>query len=126
MPRVSKTDAARVEDHGPVVEWADDVAGYTIHIVAFKQDIDVAPLLRGLPGNRCTCPHWGYVLSGRVTFTSDDGEETFEPGDAFYVAPGHSPRVTAGTEYVQFSPADELHTVTETMTRNMEAMSGPR
>ena len=43
-----------------------------------------------------------------VTFTVDGQEEAMEPGDAFYVPPGHLQRAEAGTEYLQFSPAKEM------------------
>ena len=57
-----------------------------------------------------------------MTFRFADHEEVFEAGDAFYVPAGHIPLVEAGTEYVQFSPGDELHRVSETMTRNFQEM----
>ncbi|MEA2470446.1 MAG: hypothetical protein QOE38_1445 [Thermoleophilaceae bacterium] len=123
MPKVSK-ETAQYDDHGPVDDWHEDVDGYTIQFVAFKQDIDSTPLLKGLPGDSCPCPHWGYVLKGRVTFTIDEREEVFETGDAFYVPPGHLQRADAGSEYLQFSPAEQLHQVSATMTANMQAMQG--
>ena len=79
-------------------------------------------MLKGLPNDRCSCPHWGYVLTGRVVFTFADCEEIHEAGDAFYVPPGHLVRVDAGTEYVQFSPADELHKISAVMEQNAKAM----
>jgi glyoxylate utilization-related uncharacterized protein len=121
MPKISK-DSVTMADHGPVQEWSGDVDGYTINFVAFKVDIDSAPMLKGLPGDRCTCPHWGYVLKGRVTFELDGRTEVFEPGDAFYVPAGHNQLADAGTEYVQFSPAEELAKVDEAIMRNMKAM----
>jgi hypothetical protein len=122
MPKVSRESAAHVDDHGPVEDRHEDVEGYTINFVTFRQDIDSTPLLRGLPGDSCPCPHWGYVVSGRVTFGFGDREETFGPCDAFYVPGGHSQRAEAGTEYLQFSPSEELREVSQTMARNMEAM----
>jgi hypothetical protein len=44
-----------------------------------------------------------------------------EAGEAFYLPPGHMPIVEAGTEYLQFSSSEELHRVSETITRNFEA-----
>ena len=122
MPKVSKDNAAQHHDHGPVEDWSQDVDGYTINFTAFKIDLDSAPMLKGLPGDRCTCPHWGYVLKGKVTYTFDDHEEIHEAGDAFYVPGGHLQRVEAGTEYVQFSPAAELQVVSETIAKNMRQM----
>ena len=65
--------------------------------------------------------HWGYVISGKVTFQSANGEETFETGDAYYVPPGHTPRLYANTEVIEFSPTDELQHTLEVVTKNMEA-----
>src|SRR3954451_23059281 len=110
MPKVSKA-TAQMEEHGPVTEWHQDVDGYTVNIVRFNQDIDSTPMLKGLPDDKCHCPHWGYVLSGKLTFGFDGREEIFEAGDAFYQAPGHTQRAEAGTELVQFSPAKELREV---------------
>jgi quercetin dioxygenase-like cupin family protein len=122
MPKVSKDSAAQVERHGPVEDRHEDLEDYTVNFVSFREDIDATPLLKGLPGDSCQCPHWGYVLEGRVTFRFADHEEVFEAGDAFYLPPGHIPVVQAGTEYVQFSPSEDLRAVSEAMARNMQAM----
>jgi hypothetical protein len=122
MPKVSKDSAAQVDRHGPVEDRHEDLDGYTVNFVSFREDIDATPLLKGLPGASCQCPHWGYVLEGRVTFRFADREEIFEAGDAFYLQPGHIPVVQAGTEYVQFSPSEDLRAVSEAMARNMQAM----
>lgn len=124
MPKLSKEAAAQHADHGPVEEWSADVNGYAIDFVSFKADVDSTPMLKGLPGDRCPCPHWGYVFKGRVTYTFADREEVHEAGDAFYVEGGHLQRAEAGTEYLQFSPADELRTVSETIMQNMQRMHG--
>ena len=122
MPKVSKESAATHEDHGPVEEWSEDVDGYNVAFVSFGVDIDSTPLLKGLPDDRCSSPHWGYVLKGRVTYRFADHEEVHEAGDAFYVPAGHLQLADAGTEYLQFSPADELRKVSEVMMRNMQQM----
>jgi mannose-6-phosphate isomerase-like protein (cupin superfamily) len=122
MPSVSRERIANVDDHGVVEDRHEDVDGTTISFVTIREDVDAAPLLRGLPDDRCSCPHWGYVFTGRLTFRLGDREEVYEAGDAFSVPPGHTPRAEPGTEYLQFSPAEELAVVSETMRRNMEAM----
>lgn len=84
-----------------------------------RQDIDATPLLRGLPGDRCQCPHWGYVIKGKMTMRFADHEETYEAGEAYYVPPGHTPiRHEPGTEVVQFSPAEELRPIEAVMIKN--------
>jgi hypothetical protein len=123
MPKVSMQSAAHVDDHGVVEDRHEDIGGYTVNFVSFRQDIDGTPLMRGLPDDRCPCPHWGYVLKGRLTYRFGDHDEVFEAGDAFYLPPGHIPLADAGSELVQFSPADELKAVETVMTRNAAAMS---
>jgi hypothetical protein len=121
---MSKQSAAHVEDHGPVVDIHEDLGGTTVNIVAFREDADGTALLKGLPDDRCQCPHWGYVLSGRLTFRFADHDEVFEAGDAFYLPPGHIPLAEAGSEYVQFSPTEELARTTETIMRNFRQLQG--
>jgi len=118
MPKVSKESAAQVEDHGPVEDRHEDIDGYTVNFLTFRVDIDGAPLLKGLPDDRCNCPHWGYVLNGRITYHYGDRDEVFETGDAFYVPAGHTPEVAAGTEFIQFSPSEALRVVSEKMLEN--------
>ena len=74
--------------------------------------VDTTPLFQGLDGNACQCPHWGYVLSGTITTTGNDGAtETVDQGDLFYWPPGHNVRVDADAEIVMFSPQREHHEV---------------
>ena len=122
MPGVSKTNAAQHRDYGPIEDWSSDVDGYTINFMTFKVDIDSTPMLKGLPDDQCSCAHWGYVLKGRVVFTLADRQEIHEAGDAFYVPAGHRQPVDAGTEYVQFSPADELRIDSEAIASNTAKM----
>jgi mannose-6-phosphate isomerase-like protein (cupin superfamily) len=128
MLKVSRQSAEHIEDHGPVEDRHQDGDGYTINFITFKMDIDGTPLLKGLPGDNCSCPHWGYVISGRMTYVTDEGEHVVETGDAFYLPPGHIPKVTAGTEFVQFSPTEQLEKVSRHMTeaaKRMQAAGAP-
>lgn len=123
MPKVSKDSATQGGDYGPVVDRAEELDGYTVSFVEFREDVDATPLLKGAPDDRCQCPHWGYVVSGRMTFRYADREEVFEAGDAFYTPPGHIPvKHEPGTEVVMFSPAEALHETEAVMQRNMQAM----
>ena len=121
MPKVSR-DSAEVQDVGVVEDRHGELDGYTINFVSFRQDVDGTPMMKGLPDDRCQCPHWGYVLEGRLTFRFADHDEVFEAGDAFYLPPGHIPLADAGSEYVQFSPTEELKATEAVMTKNMQAM----
>lgn len=119
MAGFSKTSAPASQISGPVEDHSGEVDGYTINFMALAADIDGAPLLKGLPDDRCQCPHWGYVLKGKVTFHIDNRNEVYEAGDAFYVGPGHTPFWVAGTEFVQFSPTAELAVVRDHMIKAM-------
>ena len=48
----------------------------------------------------------------------------FEAGDAFYVPAGHVPEAEAGSEFVQFSPKEELQATETAMMENMKKMQG--
>jgi hypothetical protein len=123
MAKVSEATATGGGDFGPVTDRSQELDGYTVNFVKFHEDVDATPLLRGLPDDRCQCPHWGYVITGRLHFRFSDHEETFEAGDAFYLPPGHVPfKHEPGTQIVQFSPTEPLRETEEAMQRNMAAM----
>ena len=123
MPKVSKVSASQGGDYGPVLDQFEEVDGYTLSFVLFREDIDATPLLKGAPDDRCQCPHWGYVTKGQVTFRYSEGEEIFSEGDAFYTPPGHVPvKHEPGTELVMFSPTEELSKTEAVMRSNMQAM----
>jgi mannose-6-phosphate isomerase-like protein (cupin superfamily) len=124
MLKVSRESAEHVESHGPVEDRHQDGDGYTINFLSFATDVDATPLLKGMPGDQCQCPHWGYVIKGRMTYMTDDGEHVVEAGDAFYLPPGHVPRAAAGTEFVQFSPTERLDHVSQHMTEAANRMQG--
>jgi hypothetical protein len=119
MPTLSKQSATTVDDFGVAEDRHGDLDGYTVNFVTIRQTHDLAPMLAALPGGRCSCPHWGYVLKGRLTIRYEDHEETAEAGEAFYMSPGHAPAAEEGTELVQFSPADELAATTEAIKKAM-------
>ena len=121
MPKMSKHTAEHAAA-GPGERWHAELDGYSVDFLSWHADLDSAAMLKGLPGDRCPCPHWGYVLKGKVTYTFEDHEEVHEAGDAFYVPGGHTPRFDAGTEFLQFSPAAELRVVSETIEKNLRQM----
>jgi hypothetical protein len=51
-----------------------------------------------------------------------DHEETYQAGDAFYMPPGHVPAAETGTEFLQFSPTDQLAETLAAMKANAAAM----
>ena len=122
MPKASRATASEhVELEGYEGHFENFDGGYTVAFETYTQDADLTPFFAGLPDDRCQCPHWGYVIKGKVTFHTPDGDETFEAGDAYYAPPGHTPVLFAGSEIVEFSPTHELEQTFEVVTRNMEA-----
>ena len=70
--------------------------------------VDTTQLFQGLEGDLCQCPHWGFVLRGRITTTDAIGvQETVNANDLFYWPPGHNVKVDADAEIVMFSPQRE-------------------
>ncbi len=124
----SKDTASKVNDFGIAEDRTEEVDGYTVNFVTIRHDadLDLAPRLEGLPDDRCQCPHWGYVFKGKMTVRYADHDEVIGPGEAFYTPPGHTPAADAGTEFVQFSPTDELAISEAVMAKNMQEMQGGR
>jgi hypothetical protein len=122
MPKAAKataSDSVQLEGYEGHFENFD--GGYTVGFETYTSDADMADLFKGLPDDRCQCEHWGYVIKGKVSFKTAAGEETFETGDAYYVGPGHTPVLYAGTEIVEFSPTKKLQQTMEVIEKNMES-----
>jgi hypothetical protein len=85
-----------------------DHDGTTIAYFRLPAGTDLRPALKGLPGDLCPCPHWGYMLKGTVRMHTADGHQDFTAGQAFHWAAGHAPEALTDAEYVDFSPSAEL------------------
>jgi hypothetical protein len=120
MPRASRGTASEtIAMEGFEGHYEKLVGGYTVGFESYSSDSDLAEFFRGLPDDRCQCPHWGYVVKGTLSFRYAEGEETFEAGDAYYAPPGHTPAVAAGTELIEFSPTEQYGRTMETVGRNL-------
>jgi len=102
--------------------WQVEWGGNTVEFGQFNKTIDLGPLFKGLPDDRCQCPHWGYVIKGRLRFRFKDREEVYEAGDAYYAPPGHTAIPEPGVEYVEISSTKELAKTMEVVERNMQMM----
>jgi hypothetical protein len=112
-----------VEDYGDgffgrQIEWGGMIVSYE----AFPKGIDATPLFKGLPGDMCQSPHWGYILKGRVCVKRSGGDEMLQAGDVYYLEPGHVPVFEEDTEILEFSPKVEYQKTVEVVARNMAAM----
>ena len=123
MPKASKTTAADsmvldgYEGHFENLE-----GGYTVGFETYTADADLGPFFKGLPDDRCQCPHWGYVIKGKLIYHYPSGDDVITTGEGYFAKPGHLPEIFAGTEVVEFSPTAELAKTLEVVTKNMEAM----
>lgn len=113
--RVAKEDVdVRMQIPGAVIRQRrdfGDVSGYgkiSGEYFSLARGVDTTPLFQGLEGNLCQCPHWGFVLNGRITTTDAAGkEETVNADDLFYWPPGHNVRIDDDANIVMFSPEHE-------------------
>ena len=94
MPKVSRDSAPQRQEAGPVVDLRDELDGYTVTFTSLVEDIDATPFMKGLPDDRCQCPHWGYVIKGKMTARYADRDEVFEAGDGLL----HPARPRPGAE----------------------------
>jgi hypothetical protein len=120
MPKISRENAPNVDEAGPALDFSGELHGYLVEFVTIRQGHSLAGLFAGLPDDRCPCPHWGYLFKGKLTVTYADHEEVYEAGDAYFMAPGHVPAAETGSEFVQFSPADEAAEVHAVITTNAQ------
>ena len=98
-----------VADYGPVEDRSTELdGGYTVNWTTFREAVGHGAGARLAPGGRCPARTGGNVLSGRVVVHYEDHDDVIEAGDAYYMAPGHVPEIEAGTEFVMFSPTEEL------------------
>ncbi len=122
MPRAAKADSAVQVDEPEIEGRYAELGDYTVAFETHKQDMDPGPLFAGLPDDRCQCPHWGVVISGKIVFRYADHDETYVAGDAYYGAPGHLPVLFADTELIEFSPTAALNETMQVIDANLTAV----
>jgi hypothetical protein len=123
MPRTCKSEAPLAMDSAILTSRGIELDEFTVVFEEFHVDADGTPMFRGLPDDRCQCPHWGLVVAGEMRMRYVDGEESYREGDAYVARPGHIPLVTAGTEIIEFSPTHLLQETLAVLEVNMaEAM----
>ena len=119
LPVTLETKEVKIQE----AVWGD------IHVSfeTYQARFDVTPLLKGLPDNLDQCPHWGYVLRGEFRNRYKSGqEEVVKAGSAYYIRPGHTTILEAGTELVEFSPNELFQKTMEVIGRNFEALQAKK
>ncbi|WP_405628650.1 hypothetical protein [Streptomyces sp. NBC_01174] len=108
----SETPVA-IEGGGVELRTQEIGGGLSVAFVRFPAGTDMTPVLKGLTDDLCPCPHWGYLLKGRLKMLTKDGEDVYEAGQAFYWPAGHAPVALEDCEYVDFSPTKEFAQVVD-------------
>jgi hypothetical protein len=118
----SKNELPMLVEAGPATVRAADWGDMRAVIVSVPAGTDFGPLLRGFPDNLCPCPHWGYVIKGRLQVQYAHGEETLRTGDVFYLPPGHTAVAEEDTEFLEISPPDPHQKFVDVARRNLAEM----
>lgn len=107
--KISAKDAPQAREALGDMARGVEAGGQMMALMSLPDGTDFCQFLKGLPHDHCQCPHWGYLLEGRIKVDYQDGSsEIVEPGDLYYWPPGHTIAVQGDTRYVEFSPADAL------------------
>ena len=85
-----------------------EAGSMTVALVRLEKGHDARPIFKGLPDDLCQCPHWGYVIRGRLRIWTTTGSEICEAGQAFYWPSGHAPEALEEAEFLEISPTDEV------------------
>lgn len=116
MKSIKPTEIPLVIEDGDLQVRVRDEAGTTIGHFLLPAGTDLRPATKGLPDDLCQCPHWGFMVKGKIRMHTKDGHEDFVAGDAFYWAPGHAPEALEDSEYFDFSPTAEFQPVIDHIT----------
>jgi hypothetical protein len=82
-------------------EWGDMAVRYA----RVPAGTDMAPVLEGLPGDRCPSPHWGLVLEGALHLIHADGsKEITRAGEAYHWPAGHTASTEVDTVFLEVGP----------------------
>jgi len=125
MPKISKENAPNVEDFG-LGRQISAVRSTNTPSTSSRsgRDIPSPRCSRGSPATAARARTGWYLFAGKITVTYADRVEVFQAGDAFLMSPGHIPAAESGSEFVHFSPTDQLNLVRAHMTAAARAMQG--
>ncbi|MET7617078.1 hypothetical protein [Streptomyces sp. NPDC005408] len=108
-----------VEGGGVELRMTELGGDMTAAFARLPKGTDMGPAVKGLPGDMCQCPHWGFLFSGRLMMRTPSGDEIYEAGQAFYWPAGHVPVALEDCEYVDFSPTREMKEVVDYVKAHM-------
>lgn len=121
--RASKEKLPMLLEAGEATVRGADWDDMRVVIVSVPAGTDFGPLLQGHPGDLCPCPHWGYIIKGRLEVQYSDGKETLRAGDVYYLPSGHTGVAVEDTEFLEVSPPDKHQSFLDMARRNLEAQA---
>ena len=105
MHQTTGTIPVKLEGPGTVLRALGGWGGMAVAYAELPAGTDLGPLLEGLPGDVCPCPHWGYLVKGKIRISHSSGDpEVLEAGEVFYLPSGHGAVVDEDAVFVEFSP----------------------
>jgi hypothetical protein len=104
------------------IEWGD----LNVAVEQIPAGLDMTPLLKGLPDDRCQCPHWGFVLAGQFRVKYARHEETIRAGEVYHLPPGHIVVFEADSKYIELSPKGAYQRTVEVVEHNLAALDRSR
>jgi hypothetical protein len=116
MQSINEAEVPVVIENESVTLRMTEVGEMTVSFIRLAEGTDLGPALEGLEGDRCPCPHWGYMLEGRLLMRGERADTEYDAGQAFYWAPGHVPVALTDCAYVDFSPTADFASVVRHIT----------
>ena len=114
IPVISETD-------GNTMRVLNGFGDFVVSYHEFKKGTDFTEVLKGLPGDMCPSPHYGYIFEGAFRFIYPDGtEEVYKTGDVFYAPSPHNAIVDEDTRLLDFSPQHEHDELMEHLSKVMQ------
>jgi len=119
--RASTSELPLLVEAGPASVRGADWGGMRVAVISVPAGTDFGPLLKGLPEDRCQCPHWGYIIKGRLRIQYAEREEILRAGDFYHMPAGHTGVAEEETEFLEVAPPEEHQRFVENARRNLAA-----
>lgn len=120
--KIKKEDIPVINDaNGNIMRVLNGFGQFAVSYHEFKKGTDFTPVLKGLPGDMCQCPHYGYIFEGAFRFIFADGtEEVYRSGDVYYAPAPHTAIVEEDTRLLDFNPQHEHDELMEHVAKVMQ------
>jgi hypothetical protein len=101
-------------DHGDLQTRYLELGDMAVRHLRVPAGADMAPLLQGLPGDRCPSPHWGIVHEGSIHLELCDGStETVRAGEVYHWPAGHTGTTHEPVVFIEVGPVATMRQFNE-------------